>query len=100
MINKFYEGYKYMRFIALAIFSALSVFGVCKCHAYTLEVDYFGPGSEYDQDRQIHDNQMRDQETREALENIARGEGTDHDFDTLREAFESGRFQIVIINRC
>lgn len=74
-LTNFYQSWGTARaFVLTAIilaFLALTIRSYC----YTLEMDYSGPGSEYERSMEHY----RDHENQEAAERCGRGEGSERD---------------------
>ena len=80
-ISKFYHCWGYARAMLLLAFIGLTIFSAFFCWGYTLEMDYMGPGSIYDQSME----QYRDQENKDAADKCSTGTCSEREQEQSRD---------------
>ena len=68
-INKYYDLHRKARFVVVCVACVLIILTAIKSHSHTLEMDYAGPGSEYERT----EREARDKENREAHDRVCDG---------------------------
>lgn len=81
MINRFHQFWRVFRVASLACAGLLALIGMIKCHAYSLEADYRGPGSEIER----FERECRERDNHEAAERRAEGSQDRRDVERAGE---------------
>lgn len=81
MMDGFYTLWTYLRWIAVGLSIALFIALTVYCHAWSLEFEYVGPGSECDR----LDRDSRDHENRDSFDRVQEGKGDSRDVERAGE---------------